>query len=231
MTTPSAPSATTDPAKSSSPRRTVRSVPSGPTISSAATADARFLLASPEPCVAVATAPATEMCGRDARLCDRPAGGVQVLRERPVAGAARDGDGPRLLVDLRDRLQGVQRDQRRGIVGKVVEAVPGAQRADPRGARDELLQLLDGAPGGARPPRGRRSCRPSWSESPVQPTAAGAVRKMSNMLGSCACTSTMNTNRSNSRCTATTYVSDVVRRKIQPWISANGMVSSGPHSR
>ena len=38
-------------------------------MSMALTAVARFPTRSPEPCVPVAIAPPTEMCGRDARLC------------------------------------------------------------------------------------------------------------------------------------------------------------------
>ena len=65
MTTPSAPSATTAPANPGSPRRTVRSSPSGPTSSTADTDAARIRLPSPEPCVPVAHAPATMMCGSE----------------------------------------------------------------------------------------------------------------------------------------------------------------------
>ena len=57
------------PSKSVSPRAAVTSSPLDVTSSSAATAVARLRLASPEPWVAVATAPATEMCGSEARLC------------------------------------------------------------------------------------------------------------------------------------------------------------------
>ena len=63
---PSAPSATTQPSKSVSPRAVERVSPSGPTHSTAATAEASDPMTSPEPCVPVATAPATEMCGSDA---------------------------------------------------------------------------------------------------------------------------------------------------------------------
>ena len=57
------------PSKSGSPRETRTSSPSDVTSSSPATAVARLPLATPEPWVAVATAPATEMCGSEARLC------------------------------------------------------------------------------------------------------------------------------------------------------------------
>ena len=44
-------------------------LPSGRTTSSPRTAVARFPFPTPEPCVAVAIAPATEICGSDAMLC------------------------------------------------------------------------------------------------------------------------------------------------------------------
>ena len=47
----------------------VTTSPSAVTSSSPETAVARFPLLMPEPCVAVAQAPATEMCGSEARLC------------------------------------------------------------------------------------------------------------------------------------------------------------------
>lgn len=67
-TTPSAPSPTTAPSNPSSPRRSVTGSPSAVTISIPATAALRFRLPSPEPWVAVAIEPATEMCGSEARL-------------------------------------------------------------------------------------------------------------------------------------------------------------------
>jgi hypothetical protein len=68
VTAPSAPNPTTIPLKSRSPLEAVRTSPSELTSSSSATAVARFPFASPDPWVAVAIAPATEMCGSDARL-------------------------------------------------------------------------------------------------------------------------------------------------------------------
>jgi hypothetical protein len=56
------------PSKSGSPRSAVITSPSDVTSSTALTAVARLPFPSPDPCVAVATAPATEMCGSDARL-------------------------------------------------------------------------------------------------------------------------------------------------------------------
>src|SRR5262249_10339426 len=69
VTTPSAPSPTTAPSNASSPRPNRSTSPDDNTSSSPATAVARFPLPTPEPCVAVAIAPPTEMCGSDARLC------------------------------------------------------------------------------------------------------------------------------------------------------------------
>jgi hypothetical protein len=68
VTTPSAPSPTTSPSKSGSPLEAVGVSPEAVTSSRPATAVARLPLASPEPWVPVATAPATEMWGNDARL-------------------------------------------------------------------------------------------------------------------------------------------------------------------
>lgn len=68
MTTPSAPRDVTAPSKRSSPRAIVTVEPSAVTISTSRTADASEPLRTPEPCVPVATEPATEMCGRDAML-------------------------------------------------------------------------------------------------------------------------------------------------------------------
>ncbi|WP_079320001.1 hypothetical protein [Microbispora sp. GKU 823] len=69
-TAPRAPNATTAPANRSpsTSRLSVTRSPSAVTISIARTEVARPPLASPEPWVPVAQEPATEMCGRDARL-------------------------------------------------------------------------------------------------------------------------------------------------------------------
>ena len=68
MTMPRAPRPTTVPSKSASPRETVRSRPAPSSRVRRVTAVASDRLPSPDPCVPVATAPATEMCGSDARL-------------------------------------------------------------------------------------------------------------------------------------------------------------------
>ena len=83
VTAPSAPNPTTKPSKSSSPRSTVRSSPSEVTNSNPATAVAKLPLVSPEPCVAVATAPATEMCGSEARLCRASPWGASACASSP----------------------------------------------------------------------------------------------------------------------------------------------------
>ncbi len=68
VTMPRAPRPTTLPSKSASPRAIVRSPPAPSMTVSAATAVASERFASPDPCVPVATAPATEMWGSEARL-------------------------------------------------------------------------------------------------------------------------------------------------------------------
>jgi hypothetical protein len=68
VTTPRPPSPTTAPGKSAEPASSVTRSPEAETSSSARTADGRFWLRSPEPWVAVAHEPATEMCGSEARL-------------------------------------------------------------------------------------------------------------------------------------------------------------------
>ncbi len=65
---PRLPSPATAPAKSPSPLGSVMTSPEAVTSSIMRTAAARFWLASPEPWVAVATEPATEMCGSEAVL-------------------------------------------------------------------------------------------------------------------------------------------------------------------
>ncbi len=66
VTTPSAPTATTAPAKSASSRVSDSVEPSAVTRSIPDTAAARPGMDGPEPCVPVATEPATEMCGSEA---------------------------------------------------------------------------------------------------------------------------------------------------------------------
>ena len=66
--TPSAPRWTTAPGKSGWPRSMVTSSPVPLIKVMAVTADANVWLRLPEPWVAVATDPATEMCGSEARL-------------------------------------------------------------------------------------------------------------------------------------------------------------------
>lgn len=69
MTTPSAPSEVTAPSKPVSSRPIVRAEPSAVISSTSRTAEASEPLRMPEPCVPVATDPATEMCGSEAMLC------------------------------------------------------------------------------------------------------------------------------------------------------------------
>ena len=69
MITPNIPSPTAIAASAGCARSTVCSVLSAPTTSSATTAVARIPLASPDPWVPVAVAPAIEMCGSEPVLC------------------------------------------------------------------------------------------------------------------------------------------------------------------
>ncbi len=66
VTTPSAPSEVTAPPKRSSSRAIVTVEPSAVTSSTSRTDEESGPLPTPEPCVPVATDPATEMCGSDA---------------------------------------------------------------------------------------------------------------------------------------------------------------------
>ncbi len=66
VTTPSAPSEVTAPPNRSSSRPSTTVEPSAVTSSTSRTADASGPLPTPEPCVPVATDPATEMCGSEA---------------------------------------------------------------------------------------------------------------------------------------------------------------------
>ena len=68
VTAPRPPSPATMPAKSGESVSRRISSPDAVTSSSARTAAGRFWLASPEPCVAVAHEPATEICGSEAML-------------------------------------------------------------------------------------------------------------------------------------------------------------------
>ena len=142
VSTPSAPSPTTSPSKSASPRRTVRSSPSEVMSSSAATAVARLPLASPDPCVAVAIAPATAMCGSDARFPSASPCASQRRGELAVAQACRERHLAGVRVDADVRGQRVEREQLGGV-GDVAERVPRPERPHARRARDELLRLLD----------------------------------------------------------------------------------------
>ncbi len=70
VTTPSAPSEVTAPPNRSSSRPIVTVEPSAVTSSTSRTIVESGPLRTPEPWVPVATDPATEMCGRDAMLCN-----------------------------------------------------------------------------------------------------------------------------------------------------------------
>jgi len=67
--------------------------------------------------------------------------------------------------------------------------------------------------------------RPTGREHSPQP---GAVTNTSTHCGLWACTSTPKMITSKLRCTTSTYRNDLVRLKMYPCSSANGIVSSGP---
>ncbi len=69
------------------------------TSSRPATAVARLPFVLPEPCVAVATAPATEMWGSDARLCRAHTFDVQRLYQLAVFQRRVEGDRVCRMVD------------------------------------------------------------------------------------------------------------------------------------
>ena len=81
--TPSAPSPTTMPSKSGSPRDTLTTSPLDVTSSNPATAVARLPCRTPEPCVAVEIEPATVMWGSEARLCRATPSSFRVSTNSP----------------------------------------------------------------------------------------------------------------------------------------------------
>src|SRR5690606_28738821 len=84
----SAPRATTAPGKSSAPRSRVTRAPSAVTSSRARTAADRLWLPGPEPWVPVATEPATEMCGSDARFASANPAACSSVASRAYVVAA-----------------------------------------------------------------------------------------------------------------------------------------------
>jgi hypothetical protein len=101
--------------------------------SSAATAVARLPFASPEPCVAVATAPATEMCGSDA-VAERHALGPQHLGQLAVPHGRAARHGRRRAVDDHVGRERADADELGGV-GERVEGVARAEHAHARRAR------------------------------------------------------------------------------------------------
>ena len=119
----------------------MRRSPSAVTSSTAATDDESGRLPSPEPCVPVATAPATEMCGSDGRFGSaNPAasrtGAISPYR-RPAATSACPASA---ATSTRGGRPG-HRDQVAGGVGDAVERVPRTQRPHLGRAGDDLLEL------------------------------------------------------------------------------------------
>ena len=148
------------PSKSGSPRRSATISPAEVTSSSARTAVARLPLRSPEPWVAVAIAPATAMCGSEARLCSARPCGMQRLGQLAVADGAAAGDP--VVADLDRGREPVERDELVGV-GDGVERVARAEDADPLRARRPAPPARPPTPGGGSAPRRTCGSPPSWS--------------------------------------------------------------------
>ena len=162
MTTPSAPRPTTTPSKSGSPRAHGDDVAvGGDELDARATAVARLPLASPEPWVAVAIAPAIEMCGSDARLCSASPARPARSASSPYLSPALQVTVPAPAVDDDVGRQAVERDQLGGV-GDVAERVARAERVHARRAAPRSRAAARASPAGAARRRGRRGCRPSW---------------------------------------------------------------------
>ena len=142
---PSAPSETTDPANASpsAARLSVTSSPSARTSSIATTAVDRFPSRSPDPCVAVTQAPATEMCGSDARLWSARPAASSAGPSSPYRMPPSIVTVPPRRIDLDDPRQPGERQVVAGRVGEVVERVARPEDAH-RGRRpDRRLHGLD----------------------------------------------------------------------------------------
>ena len=110
--------------------------------------------ASPEPCVPVAQAPATEMCGSEPRLGSAQPCASQLERELAEAGAAADRDRARRRVDHGRDVEVGDADQVAVGVGDAVERVPGAERARSRGVLATRCCSSSTVVGRCRLPRG-----------------------------------------------------------------------------
>ncbi len=77
----------------------------------------------------MATAPAIEMCGSEARVGEREPLGFEQRRDIAVAGGACDLHRRAVRVHLEHRGQPVERDEHTVGVGDVVEAVPRPEEA------------------------------------------------------------------------------------------------------
>ena len=108
------------------------------------TAVPRFPLASPEPWVAVAQAPATEMCGREAMFRQSVAGAMQVLAEIAVFHAGLEGHGLPIAVDADHSIQIRKGNEVSGAIGDGIERMARAEGLDLVGAGDDVAQLVDG---------------------------------------------------------------------------------------
>ena len=117
--------------------------------------------ASPEPCVAVATAPRD----RDVRQRGEVVQRQRLRRERlgEVAVAQRGRSKATVPASRSTDDVGRQRLERHELVGvgDVGERVARAEHADARRAGDDLAQLVERSPAGAAGARGSGGCRPS----------------------------------------------------------------------
>ena len=94
--------------------------------------------------MAVVQAPATEMCGSEARLCSAKAFGVEERSELAVGDAGIDGDGAGLGVERDDFVERLEGEESVFAIGDVVEAVAGAEDFKFGMSLDEVLDLLLG---------------------------------------------------------------------------------------
>jgi hypothetical protein len=76
-------------------------------------------------------------------VAQRPAGSVQLRGELAEAQAGRDGDRPRVGVDLDPAREARHAEQVPGRVGDRAERVPRAERAQPGRRRDQPAHLVD----------------------------------------------------------------------------------------
>ena len=123
----------------SSPRRSRLIEPSAQTSSSDAIPAANDWFLAPEPCVPVAIAPPTEMCGSDARFGNARPWRLQRAAQVAVADPGLDRD--RLVPDLDDAVEVFGREEYARRVSDEAEGMACAERPDRLGLGDHLLRL------------------------------------------------------------------------------------------